>query len=164
MSVRSLPIEVPVYDITVSDDAHIFAVDGFVSGNSGIGWWFDRIFKPAQEGLNNWHAFQFPLATRDIENEEDFEVGESLVPHLTRDQIVEFASEYPDPDERAIRIFGDVRGRQGLVYKQYRHTVHKIPRFDIPPEFEIWGGLDPGFFFFASVIGSLYTIYIIFMA
>jgi len=155
VSVRSLPIEVPVYDITVSDDAHIFAVDGFVSGNSGMLWWHDRIFKPAQEGLSNWHAFQFPLATKDIENEADYEVGESLVPHLTRDQIVEFASEYPDPDERAIRIFGEVRGRQGLVYKQYRHAVHKIPAFDLPPEFEIWGGLDPGYHGFAAVIGAI---------
>ena len=122
---------------------------------SGVGWWFDRIFKPAQEGLNAWHAFQFPLATRDLENEAEFEVGDALVPHLTREQIVEFASEYPDPDERAIRIFGEVKGRQGLVYKQYRAQVHRIPRFDIPPDFELWGGLDPGYHGFAAVIGAI---------
>lgn len=122
---------------------------------SGVGWWFDRIFKPAQEGLNGWDAFQFPLATYDEENDADFNVGDTLVPHLTRDQIVEFASEYPDPDERAIRIFGEVRGRQGLVYKQYRHEVHRIPDFLIPPDYEIWGGLDPGYHGFAATIGAI---------
>ena len=122
---------------------------------SGVGWWFDRIFSPAQEGLNAWHAFQFPLATYDEENDAEFNVGESLVPHLTRKQIVEFASEYPDPDERAIRIFGEVRGRQGLVYKQYRREVHRIPHFLLPPEFELWGGLDPGYHGFAALIGAI---------
>jgi len=122
---------------------------------SGVGWWFDRIFSPAQDGLSKWQAFQFPLCTRDEENEAEFEVGESLVPHLTREQIVEFASEYPDPDERAIRIFGEVRGRQGLVYKQYRKAVHRIPAFDVPPDFDLWGGLDPGYHGFAALIGAI---------
>ena len=122
---------------------------------SGIGWWFDRIFKPAQEGLSKWHAFQFPLCTYDEENDAEFNIGESLVPHLTREQIVEFAEDIPDPDERAIRIFGEVRGRQGLVYKQYRPPVHRIPRFDLPPDFEVWGGLDPGYHGFAAAIGAV---------
>lgn len=122
---------------------------------SGVGWWFDRIWVPAQEGLNSWEAFQMPLATFDPANEDEYNVGESLVPHLTRDQIVEFASEYPDPDERAIRIFGDVRGRQGLVYKQYRPGVHKISAFDIPANFDLWGGLDPGYHGFAALIGAM---------
>ncbi len=122
---------------------------------SGVGWWFDRIWIPAQEGLNSWEAYVMPLATHDPDNEAEFHVGEPLVPHLTRDQIVEFASEYPDPDEQAIRIFGEVRGRQGLVYKQYRANIHKIPAFSIPNNFDLWGGLDPGYHGFAALIGAM---------
>lgn len=122
---------------------------------SGIGWWFDRIFQPAQDGLNSWEAYVMPLATYDPDNEDEFNVGETLVPHLDRDQIVEFASEYPDPDERAIRIFGEVRGRQGLVYKQYRPAIHKIEPFTVPLHWEIWGGLDPGYHGFAAVIATI---------
>jgi len=121
----------------------------------GVGWWFDRILEPAEEGLNSWHAFRMPLATQDPDNDEEFNVGESLVPHLDRNQIIEFASEYPDPDTRAIRVFGEVRGRQGLVYKQYRSAVHKIPAFDVPPDWEIWGGLDPGYHGFAALLATI---------
>ena len=122
---------------------------------TGIGWWYDRIFKPAQEGLNNWHAFSWPLATRDPTKEAEFEVGYPLVNHLTREQIIEFASEYPDEDERAIRVFGEVRGRQGLVYKQYRKPIHRIPAFPMSSHFDLWGGVDPGYHGFAAVIGAI---------
>jgi phage terminase large subunit-like protein len=122
---------------------------------SGQGWWFDRIWTPAVEGLSKWAPFTMPLATKDPVNEDEFEVGTPLIPHLSREQIVEFASEYPDPDERSIRIFGEPKGRQGLVYKQYRKLVHNIPRFEIEPVFDLWGGLDPGYHGFAAVIGSI---------
>lgn len=121
---------------------------------SGVGWWFDRYFKPALEGRSNWHAIQAALATFDVENEAEFNVGEPLVPHLTRAQIVEFASEYPDADERAIRVFGAVKGRTGLVYKAYRAQVHRIPRFRLPSHYDLWGAIDPGYHGFAAIVAG----------
>lgn len=122
---------------------------------SGVGWWYDAIFKPAMEGTNKWWGFQASLAEFDEANEAEFNVGESLVPHLTREQIIEFASEYPDQDERMIRVFGAVKGRTGLVYKGFRRRIHWVPRFRIPPDYELWGAIDPGYHGFAASIAAI---------
>ena len=121
----------------------------------GVGWWYDRLWKPGLRGVGGWVCYQAPLAEFDEINEEDFNVGRSLVPHLNRDQIVEFASTYPDEDERLIRVFGQVRGRTGLVYRGFDPDVHIVPQFRLPPHYELWGGLDPGFHGFAACIGAL---------
>ena len=122
---------------------------------SGIGWWHDAIWLPATKGANRWWSFQMALATHDEANEAEYNVGTSLVPHLTREQIIEFASDYPDPDDRAVRIFGEVRGRTGLVYKGYRGHIHKVPRFRLPKDYELWGAVDPGYHGFHVTIGAI---------
>lgn len=129
----------------------------------GAGWWYGAIYQPAkkaQEGGENapeseWELHQAPLAERDVTNQEDYEVGKSLVPHLEREDIIWFAKKYPDLDDRLIRIFGEVRSKQGLVYKQFNWAVHVIEPFAIPKEFEIWGAIDPGYHGFAVVIGAV---------
>lgn len=122
---------------------------------SGMGWLYDRLYLP---GVAEWtkpveerdiNVIQAGLATRDPERE--FEVGEPLVPHLTREQIVRFASGIPDPDERSIRVFGEFKARSGLVYKQFRPEIHLVPAFDIPRHWEVWAGVDPGYHGFAVV-------------
>lgn len=122
---------------------------------SGMGWLYDRLYLP---GIAEWpkpveereiNVIQAGLARRDPSRE--FEVGEPLVPHLTREQIVRFASGIPDPDERAIRIFGEFKARSGLVYKQFREAVHVVPAFEVPPHWELWAGIDPGYHGFAVV-------------
>jgi phage terminase large subunit-like protein len=120
----------------------------------GLGFWHDRLWKPASQGRGDWRAFTAALATYDEANEAEFNVGDVLVPHLTRKQIVKFASQYPDPDERAIRIFGLVRSRAGLVFKTYSDDIHYIDPFDVPRHWPLWGGVDPGFHGFAA---ELYT-------
>jgi phage terminase large subunit-like protein len=122
---------------------------------SGVGWWFSSLWQPARKGQNRWWPYQAGLATRDEANEAEFEIGQSLVPHLTRAQIIEFASEYPDPDERAIRVFGEVKGRTGLVYKGYRADVHRVPPFRVPDRYELWGAVDPGYHGFAAIIAAV---------
>ncbi len=123
---------------------------------SGIGFWYDRMWRPYVGKKNaRWSCYQAPLATFDEANEAEFNVGRPLIPHLTRAQIVDFASTYPDEDERLIRIFGEVRGRTGLVYKGYDTEVHLIPAFRLPVHYEIWGGLDPGFHGFAVNFGAI---------
>ena len=142
----------------------------------GIGWWYENIWKPAREhhekvaqnegipidqcqpvhlGPLPWWTHQAALAVRDEERDDDHEVGEVLVPHLSHEQIVSFASNYPDIQDRLIRIFGEIRGRQGLIYKQFEKDIHVIDPFGIPVEYDIWGAVDPGFHGFGVVFGAI---------
>lgn len=122
---------------------------------SGMGWLYDRIYLPGleemrrPEGERAIEIIQAGLAFRDPSRE--YEVGEPAVPHLSREQIVRFASNIPDPDERSIRIFGEFRARSGLVYKQFSRDVHLIPSFMVPAHWEVWAGVDPGYHGFAVV-------------
>ena len=72
-----------------------------------------------------------------------------------RDQVIRMARDYPDIADREIRVFGKVRGKQGLVYKQYDEGVHLVPRFELTPEYDIVGGLDPGYHGFHVTFGAI---------
>lgn len=73
-----------------------------------VAWWRD-IYRAARSGDGDWRLHQGALATRDIDNRTDYGVGQPLVPHLTRDQIVDFACTYSlDQDVLAARIFGEM--------------------------------------------------------
>lgn len=114
---------------------------------SGMGWIYDRIYLPGINKKQNIEVHQLPLASYD--EKAECGVGEPVVPHLTREQILRFARSIPDEDERAIRIFGEFRARSGVVYKQFRPEVHTIPRFKVPKHWEMWCGVDPGYHGFA---------------
>lgn len=116
----------------------------------GIGWWYDRIWIPALLGQNGWQPFTAGMAEYDPDNAAECNVGRVLVPHLTREWVIDFAKQYPDPDERAIRVFGHVRSRSGLVYKMYAPDIHHVAAFTVPRHWPLWGGLDPGFHGFAA--------------
>lgn len=116
---------------------------------SGLNWAYEEIYLPAQTGAKDIQVVQGALAERD-EN-APYHVGRSLVPHLSRDQIVRLAKATRDPDERAIRVFGEFRGRTGGVYKQFKPEIHVIPAFEVPSYYAIWGGVDPGYHGFAAV-------------
>jgi phage terminase large subunit-like protein len=121
---------------------------------SGLGWAYDEIYLPAVTGSRpGTQVIQGALAERDPSRE--MEIGESLVPHLSRDQILRLAKASRDPDERAIRVFGEFRGRSGGVYKAYDPEVHVVPAFKIPKYYEVWGGCDPGFHGFAAVVFAM---------
>ena len=150
----------------------------------GIGWWYEAIWKPAKRGENGWYFQQAALAERDEANENprEFEVGRVLVPHwrapfqgvddeghqctckslrewgscyACRRRVIEFASDYPEIGDRLIRIFGEVVGKEGLVYKQFDREIHLIPRFPITPEFELICGVDPGYHGFHVTIMAI---------
>ena len=72
-----------------------------------------------------------------------------------RDKTIRMASNYADVADREIRIFGVVRGRQGLVYKDYDERVHVVPHFPITPEYDIIGGVDPGSAGFHMTLGAI---------
>jgi phage terminase large subunit-like protein len=118
---------------------------------SGIGWIYDTIYLPAMtDTRKQTQIVHMPLAKRDPS--QPYEIGEIMVPHMDREQVVRMAlTTCRDDDERAIRIFGEFRGRTGGVYKIYDPDVHLIPAFRVPEHFVVWGGVDPGYHGFAAV-------------
>ena len=68
---------------------------------------------------------------------------------------MDFASDFPDEDDLAIRIFGEVRSRRGLVYKDFNAATHVVDDFDLPREWDLWGAIDPGYQGFAVVFGAV---------
>lgn len=159
---------------------------------SGLGWVYDEIYEPWERGENTVHVVEGALAEYRPEckcghhpevhldkNKQcltpgctcqvfdyayELGVGRSMVPHLTRARILRWARKIKDPDMRMIRIFGKFRARTGGVYKMFSKDLHVIPAFAIPPHWEVWGGIDPGFHGFAVTIfaqdpfGRVYTI------
>jgi phage terminase large subunit-like protein len=116
----------------------------------GLSWLYDEIYLPAITGTRqNTDVIVMPLARRDPDM--PLEVGEILVPHLDREQVMRLARAARDADERAIRIFGEFRGRSGGVYKTFDPQVHVVPPFKVPHYFTCWGGVDPGYHGFAAV-------------
>lgn len=117
---------------------------------SGLNWAYDEIYLPSVTGARkDTLVVQGALAERDPSM--PYEVGRSLVPHLRTEDIVRLAQAARDPDERAIRVFGEFRGRSGGVYKMFDAEVHVVPSFKIPSYYECWGGVDPGYHGFAAV-------------
>jgi len=117
---------------------------------SGLGWAYDRIYLPARAGVKDSLIVQGGLAEKD--ETKPFGVGKILVPHMDYDQVLRFAKVITDADERAIRVFGEFRGRSGGVFKMYDPQVHVVPPFKVPRYFEVWGGLDPGYHGFAATM------------
>lgn len=73
-----------------------------------VGWW-GKLFELALVGAEGWSLHRGALATRDVYNSDDHCVGQPLVPHLTRDEIVDFASDYGlNKTNLAARIFGEI--------------------------------------------------------
>jgi phage terminase large subunit-like protein len=120
---------------------------------SGMGWIYDRLYLPAITGKQDIQIIQGALAEYD--ETQELCVGRPMVTHLSREQILRFARSIPDEDERAIRIFGQFRARAGIVYKQFRPEVHRIPRFEIPKHWEMWCGVDPGYHGFAVTLMAM---------
>jgi phage terminase large subunit-like protein len=120
---------------------------------SGLGWLYDEIYLPAITGTRDTEIVQIPLAVRDPAAE--LEVGEILVPHLSRDQVLRLARAAKTPEDRAIRVFGEFKGRSGGVYKEFDTEVHVVPSFKIPRYYEVWGGCDPGYHGFAACIFAM---------
>ena len=73
-----------------------------------VGWW-STLFQMPQVETEGWSPHRGALAARDVNNSSDYYVGQPLVPHLTRDIIIDMASDFwSDKTELAARIFGEV--------------------------------------------------------
>lgn len=128
----------------------------------GMGWIYDRVYLPLQEGRMDGKLVQGALAEYD--KAQPYGVGKPLVPHFTKEMIIRFAKSIPDEDERAIRVFGQYRARTGIVYKQFRKEIHLIDPFPIPEHWEKWAGVDSGYHGFTVIIfarspdGHIYVV------
>ena len=157
----------------------------------GVGWWFSGLWRPSLEGRNVWSPHRGKLAERDKDNQKDFEVGRVLVPHFRqeydkvtrtyrprkdctcegeghcrpcRQRTISFASSYPDLYDRLIRVFGYVRGKQGLIYSDFDADIHEIDPIPLTSDYEIWGAIDPGFRGNSVIFGAIDpagTVYIV---
>lgn len=115
----------------------------------GLGWTYDRIYLPAKRGRRRYtEVIEGALAEYD--ETKPYGVGRILVPHLSYEDVLGFAQEYPDEDERAIRVFGKYRARAGTVLKMFQRSTHLIRRFEVPDFWMVWGAVDPGFRGFAA--------------
>lgn len=117
---------------------------------SGMGWIYKKLYQPALEGKREIQVVHGALAEYD--EAEELGIGEVLVPHMDRGQVLRFAKEVPDEDERWVRIFGRFRKKIGLVYKQWNPEVHVVKPFKIPHNWTIWGGADPGYHGFCVLL------------
>lgn len=148
----------------------------------GLGWWHQGLWLPALAGRSAWSPHRGALAERDKSNKEEYEVGRVLVPHFRRiydpitrttrpnpactcneegycqacrQRTINFASGYPDIHDRLVRIFGHVRGKQGLIHKPFEPKIHVIEPFELTGEYELWGAIDPGFRGRSVIFGAL---------
>ena len=116
---------------------------------SGMGWIYDEIYLPGK-GSRSHRIEVVEGALAEYVEDAPMHVGRVLVPHLSYEDVLEFAEEFPDEDELAIRVFGQFRKRAGLVYKAHDPLIHEIPSFELPKHWLLWGGVDPGFHGFAA--------------
>lgn len=119
----------------------------------GIGWEYDALWVPGTSGQDpDVYAFSGALCERNPARE--LEIGRPLVPHLTRGQILRMARRIADPQMRDVRIFGDIKGRTGLIL-DYQSEVHLVRPFSIPDWWPVLIGLDPGYKGFAASFQAL---------
>lgn len=77
------------------------------------------------------------------------EDGKPAVPHLTEEQVAQMERQYPDPETRAARMYGEFIVRGGLVFSGFDKEVNVIKRFDIPDHWHRWLVCDPQYHRFA---------------
>lgn len=77
------------------------------------------------------------------------EDGNPAVPHLTKEQVRQMERQYPDPETRAARMYGEFIVRGGLVFSGFDEDVNLIDRFEIPPHWHEWLICDPQYHRFA---------------
>lgn len=80
------------------------------------------------------------------------EQGKPAVPHLSMEQVRQMEQQYPDPETRAARMYGDFIVRGGLVFKGFDEDVNVIKRFSVPHYWHEWLICDPQYHRFAVLM------------
>lgn len=106
-------------------------------------WVRDKLYIPYETGeRSDIEVIYMPVADAD---------GKSLVPHLTDEDIELIASRYPNPQDRAARMYGHFVTKAGLVFGTFDKKVHVIKRFQYPDTWQRWIVVDPQYYRFACM-------------
>jgi hypothetical protein len=117
-------------------------------------WIRDDLYIPYETGeRKDITVIHMPVADAD---------GNPLVPHFTREDIEAMEQRWPDPQIRAVRMYGHFVTKAGLVFERFDEKVHVIGRFDYPDTWHRWLVIDPQYhrfaclFFVADPTGTYY--------
>jgi len=79
------------------------------------------------------------------------EQGNPMVPHFTREDIALMEKQWPDPADRAARMYGQFIVRSGVIFKGFNKETHVIRPFAVPESFARWWVCDPQYHRFATL-------------
>ena len=104
-------------------------------------WVRDELYIPWQLGeRKDVDVIHMPVVDRD---------GKPAVPHLSEAQVKRFMDQYPDPETRAARMYGEFIVRGGLVFSGFDKEVNVVKKFDVPDTWHRWLICDPQYHRFA---------------
>lgn len=106
-------------------------------------WVRDQIYYP-------WNAGERPdieVIFMPVADEQ----GNPMVPHFTREDIQQMERQWPDPAERAARMYGQFITRSGIIFRGFNRETHLIRPFEVPDGFARWWVCDPQYHRFATL-------------
>jgi phage terminase large subunit-like protein len=104
-------------------------------------WVRDHIYLPWNAGeRKDIEVIFMPVADRD---------GNPMVGHFTREDIAQMERQYPDPADRAARMYGEFITRSGIIFRGFNKETHLIRPFQVPDGFARWFVCDPQYHRFA---------------
>lgn len=119
-------------------------------------WVRDELYVPWEIGeRKDIDVIYMPVVDQD---------GKPAVPHLTQAQVDQMNQQYPDPETRAARMYGEFIVRGGLVFKGFDPEVNLLKRFPVPDHWHKWLICDPQYHRFAVLMfaaddwGNYYVI------
>jgi len=106
-------------------------------------WVRDKLYTPWTAGdRTDVDIIHMPVADRE---------GNPLVPHFTRADIERMERQWPDPNVRAARMYGEFVTRTGLIFRSFSPEVHVIPPFKLDESFARFFVVDPQYHRFAAL-------------
>jgi hypothetical protein len=106
-------------------------------------WVRDQLYIPWKIGeRKDIHCVHMPLCDID---------GNPLVPHMSKKQIRKMEQDYPNPADRAARIYGEFVTRSGMVFSSFESEVHMTDEFPIPSGWSHFWSVDPEYHRFAGL-------------
>lgn len=104
-------------------------------------WVRDELYIPWELGeRTDIEVIHMPVVDQD---------GKPAVPHLNETQVKRFMEQYPDPETRAARMYGEFIVRGGLVFSGFDPDINVVEAFDIPDHWHRWMICDPQYHRFA---------------
>ena len=119
-------------------------------------WVRDDLYIPSRSGDRpDIEIINMPVVDKD---------GNPAVPHMSKKQIEMYIQQYPDPETRAARMYGEFIIRGGLVFEGLDDDINIVEPFEIPDHWHKWLICDPQYHRFAVLLftvdpdGNYYVI------